>query len=72
MQGAGLEPASRGSGGPCEELEVTNMLSGHRGRGHGQGGAGIMGIGGVPDPRCCGVPPVQADRRALWLPVELP
>lgn len=69
MQGSGWsQPVEEV--GPCEELEVTNALSGRRGWGRGPGGAGVTGVGGSPGLRRCGVPPVQADRRAFWRPVD--
>lgn len=68
VQGPELEPASRGSRRLRKELETTNTaVRAPRLGGVGRGGAVVIEAGGLPDLQCCGVPPVQADRRALWL-----
>jgi hypothetical protein len=75
--GHGAEPASRGSLRPCNKLQIIATAVRPGGgtpppppatmrKGAGEGPV-LPGVGGLPDLRCCGVPPVQADRRALWL-----
>lgn len=70
-EGAGR--GARASKQRKSEARVTSwrsqtLLSGFRGWGRGRGrGPIIIEVGGLPDLQRCGVPPVQADRRALWL-----
>lgn len=62
MQGRELEPASGGSRGPSNELEITAAaVRALRLGGPGQcrEGAVIREVGGVPDLQRSGVPPVR-------------
>lgn len=67
MQGAELEPASGGSWGPGDGAWHQTPLPGLRGPGLAGGGGPARGWRPARLP-ALGVPPVQADRRLLWLP----
>lgn len=68
VQGAEPEPASRGSWRPvCRAGDHKHCCQGPGAGGAAEGGGLIVGAGGLPDLQRCGVPPVRADRRALWL-----
>lgn len=62
VQGSELEPASGGSRGPSNELEITAAAVRALRMGEPEQcreGAVIRGVGGVPDLQHSGVPPVR-------------